>query len=113
MRLTTGLAMLALLVSACAKDKTKGPGNDLSVSTVGDGGPDSSANCEIVNSPCVANGDCCSGSCDLTAHICIATTSGNCAAAGAACTVPTDCCNLDCVSGTCANVGSCHLRHPP
>jgi hypothetical protein len=114
MRLTIGLAMIALLGSACSKNKPKGPGkNDLSVSSVSDGGLDSSASCEIINSPCVGNGDCCSGSCDLTAHICIATSGGNCGAPGATCTVPTDCCNLDCVSGKCGAVGSCISDNQP
>jgi hypothetical protein len=72
----------------------------------GDGGVDMSIDgpvCLAAGDNCTVPGDCCSGACDATAHICVVPM---CHQDGESCQNPTDCCNLNCANGVCG-MGQC------
>ncbi|HTM44161.1 MAG TPA: hypothetical protein VL137_04355, partial [Polyangiaceae bacterium] len=60
------------------------------------------ATCHDVAGSCTSNGQCCSGACDPTNHVCIKTP-GVCLGAGEVCSAGTDCCTFACVGGKCGS----------
>jgi hypothetical protein len=55
--------------------------------------------CGVGGATCAVGGDCCSGTCDPTMHVCGLSA---CLPGAATCTHATDCCSLDCTNGTCS-----------